>query len=125
MLTLRRGKETVHGTHGSLYMDGKMLCYTLELPWKDNAPMVSCIPQGNYECIKHNSDKFPDTWQITAVKGRDAILIHAGNTKADTHGCILVGLGVNDGGITKSQAALSKLRGIFPRGFTLEIINAG
>lgn len=124
MLILQRGKETPYGTHGSLYKDGVFLCYTLERQYKNNENNVSCINAGIYQGIKHNSDKFKDVWQLLNVQGRDAILIHAGNTIADTHGCILVGLGTNDGGITRSQDALTKLRGILPGGFTIEIRNA-
>ncbi len=120
-LTLQRGKEELDRTHGVLMNYGELICYTLERTWEDNQPDVSCIPPGTYHCIKHSSEKFPDVWEITGVEGRKAILIHAGNTVADTHGCVLVGLGLMQGGITKSQAALSKLRKMLPGEFMLEI----
>lgn len=125
MLVLQRGRETAAGTHGTLYKDGKLVCFTLELQWKANKSNISCIPAGVYNCEKHTSARFPDTWHVMNVPGREAILIHAGNTKADIRGCILVGLGVNDGGITQSQAALTKLRGLYKGGFVLEVRNSG
>lgn len=125
MLVLQRGKETPDGTHGCLQAQGQTVCYTLERPWLDNQEGISCIPPGVYQCIKHNSSKFPDVWEVTGVKDRQAILIHAGNVAIrDSHGCILVGLGIMLGGITQSQAALTKLRNLFPGGFTLEIRNS-
>ena len=128
MLVLQRGKETPTGTHGTLYKDGKLVCYTLELQWKANANGISCIPPGVYKVIRHGWEKdattqFKNVWHLLNVPGREAILIHAGNTTADTHGCILVGLGNTDGGIIKSQLALTKLREILPKEFTLEVRN--
>ncbi len=124
-VVLQRGAPSPVGTRGNLTLNGELLCYTLERPWLENQNDVSDIPPGFYTVIKHNSPKFQDVWEVTNVPGREAILIHAGNTVQDTHGCILVGLGIADGGISKSQAALAKLRGIFPGGFRLEIRSAG
>lgn len=124
-VVLQRGVGSPVGTRGCMTLNGDLLCYTLERPWLENQTDVSDIPAGFYTVIKHDSDKFQDVWQLLNVPGRDAILIHAGNTIEDTHGCILVGLGIADGGISKSQAALTKLRGIFPAGFRLEIRAAG
>lgn len=47
---------------------------------------------GRYKLAPRLSPKFGRTWQVKDVPGRDQILIHAGNTQKDTHGCILVGL---------------------------------
>ncbi|NBW10891.1 MAG: hypothetical protein EBR82_22965, partial [Caulobacteraceae bacterium] len=90
---LVRIKATDTGTLGTLTLNGKELCKTLELPWKDNADMISCIPVGTYECKPWDSAKFPNVWEITNVPNREAILIHSGNTMKDTHGCVLVGQG--------------------------------
>lgn len=122
-ITLQRGKGTEHGTHGVLIGDGSILCFTLEEPWKDNEPRVSCIPEGVYQCKKHNGAKFSNVWEITNVPGRSAILIHAGNTLADTSGCVLVGMGFDADGLIHSRAALMKLRSLLPDTFTLTIRN--
>jgi len=105
--------------------DNELYCYTLELPWKDNIPHESCIPEGTYKVIPHNSDAHPDTWEITNVPGRSAILIHTGNTVEDSLGCILVGNSVGniDGNpaVLNSFVTIDKLRGLLPNYFTLEI----
>lgn len=68
--------------------------FTLELPWRDNKDDISCIPVGQYKIIPHHSAKYPDTFEIVGVPGRDAILIHIGNYPRDTKGCVLVGMGI-------------------------------
>ena len=50
--------------------------YTLELPWRENKPNISCIPEGTYECIPYTSEKFPNVYQIKNVPNREAILLH-------------------------------------------------
>jgi len=80
-------KETL----GVLTIDGRICCYTLELPFLDNAKDISCIPVGTYKCICKSSPKFGDTWEVLSVPGREGILFHSGTTHADTHGCIIFG----------------------------------
>ena len=36
------------GTNGDLYLKSEGLCHTIELPWKENLPGLSCIPEGKY-----------------------------------------------------------------------------
>lgn len=105
--------------------------YTLEEEWNGNKQNESCIPTGTYEVLPHAWDadtqfKFRRTWQLQNVPGRSGILIHAGNTRTDTHGCILVGLGMAIGGnmasVAQSQAAMDVLREeVGQEGFILTI----
>lgn len=110
--------------------------YTLELPWRDNKPFISCIPQGIYNCKRYSSSKYPKAWQICNVPDRDRILIHAGNFasvvnlqrsyKSDTEGCILVGLGIEESipMITRSYLAINYLLEILQNeNFTLIVKN--
>ena len=131
---ITRTETSIHGTFGRLQYGG-FECWTLELPWKDNRPQVSCIPAGEYLTAPWNSRKWPRTYHITNVPGRTAILMHTGNVAGDktipgfkSHvlGCIL--LGKYRGWIGKQQAILSSavaynefraLIGI--RGFELKI----
>jgi Family of unknown function (DUF5675) len=64
---------------------------TLELPWLDNSKNRSCIPENIYQCEIYSSKKFGLTRIIKQVENRTGILFHAGNTTADTNGCILIG----------------------------------
>jgi hypothetical protein len=79
------------GTFGTLQIDGMDFCYTLELPDRDNASNISCIPAGEYNIRPYSSERFGRTYIVKEVSGRSGILFHAGNTIADTKGCILLG----------------------------------
>ena len=35
-------------TIGKLYLNGELMCDTLENPWLDNQRNISCIPDGQY-----------------------------------------------------------------------------
>lgn len=64
---------------------------TAEEEWRDNRPHISCIPTGSYRCRRGVFPRMGETFEVTGVPGRTAILFHAGNTEADTEGCILLG----------------------------------
>ena len=104
-------------------------CHTLELPWKNNAFQISCIPEGTYKVVKRFSAKFKNHFHLTNVPGRTYILIHSGNYYTDILGCILVGKGLadinNDGlkDVTQSRDALADLLGQMPNEFELKIVN--
>jgi len=117
-LVLDREASDLDGTYGTLKLPDGTVFQTLELPWKDNASRVSCIPTGVYKCAKRQTSSFGQAYEVYGVPGRSAILIHAGNSagsaehgkKADSQGCILLGLGRarigNQKSITNSQAAM-------------------
>lgn len=98
---------------GVLFIYDRIACTTLELPWLNNARNISCIPCGRYLVKPHISPRFKECFIIENVVGRSNILIHAGNTKDDTEGCILVGDGFGklDGkrSVTGSRNALGRL----------------
>lgn len=66
-------------------------CVTLELPSRDNAPNISCIPEGVYRVKKYRSPSLGLVWHLQDVKDRTWIYIHAGNYTRQIQGCILVG----------------------------------
>ncbi len=112
-VSLTRIRSSKTCTIGILYIQTRNLrwsCRTLELPWLDNQPQISCIPAGTYSCYRVKSPKFGETFVVTRVTGRAGILFHAGNTAKDTHGCILLGVGVETGGrkpcLLSSRAAM-------------------
>jgi hypothetical protein len=99
------------GTFGFLKTDDDTPKFlTLELPWKDNTPQISCIPKGEYQLKFIHSPKFGEVYQVTNVPNRDNILIHYGNYTSDIRGCILLGTGLMmlaDPGISNSKVAFN------------------
>ena len=119
-LFLVRSSETPFGTFGSLLTDkGHPLILTLENPWRNNEPYVSCIPVGSYAFNRHLSPKFGETFIVEGVEDRTHILFHRGNQHTDTHGCVLTGEeyfyfdqpskpGVSNPGLGQSGVAFKK-----------------
>ncbi len=80
-------------TLGSIYSpDGKIVCKTLELPWKENKKSVSCIPEGTYLTMLQppKADRKYFYFRLPVVPGRSGILIHRGTNPTHSKGCILV-----------------------------------
>ena len=106
-----------HGTNGQLLLKGERISYTIELPWKNNLPQVSCIPEGRYELEKRFSLKFGAHLQVMNVPGRELILIHPANVALEElKGCIAPVLVLTgEGRGERSCAALSILKErVFP-----------
>ena len=77
------------GTNGILECEGKIICLTIELPWKNNETKVSCIPEGKYFIKKRYSKKFQWHLDVLDVKNRNLILLHpANNALQELNGCI-------------------------------------
>ena len=90
ILRLVRFSETQDGTYGVLEYNGIPFCLTLEPNDRGNGKN-SCIPEGRYTCRRHSGTKYKNTWGITNVPDRTAILFHIGNIEDDSLGCILLG----------------------------------
>lgn len=132
-ITLTRETSSDHGTLGRLTGPGINL-HTIELPWRDNAPNLSCIPAGEYHCELVRSPRFGRVYHVKDVPGRSHVLIHSGNYAGDStkgwrthsHGCILPGrkrgqLG-NQAAVLCSRAALTSfMRSLAGRDFILNI----
>ncbi len=77
------------GVNGELYIDAAMECYTIELPWLNNRPNRSCIPEGTYVLKERYSPRHGRHLEVTGVKGRSFILVHpANNALIELRGCI-------------------------------------
>lgn len=103
------------GTNGTLTLNGHFVCFTLELPWKENEKNISCIPEGKYELKARYSPEFQNHLEVLDVFGRKSILIHpAKNAIEELRGSIapvkqLTGIGKG----IYSRLALEKLLSIF------------
>lgn len=88
MLTLIRDVKGDKAIFGKLYLNGAIVCYTLE-----NA--VKAIPCGLYMVENSKSPKFkrelPLLWNANVPANR-GIRIHVGNTAKSSSGCVLVGM---------------------------------
>lgn len=126
MLTINRIYQD-DCTVGVMNLGSEFRCYTLELPWRDNATSISCIPEGTYECEKHHSPSQGLCISVKHVVSRTHILIHKGNFIKDTLGCPLVGDSIrdinNDGvpEVTNSTKTLEKLLELLPDQFQLVV----
>lgn len=93
----------------------------LELPWLANQRRISCIEEGTYNVVPHKSPKFGQCFHVQDVRNRSEILIHAGNTAADTLGCLLPGVRESDAKVLRSRTKLQELIRLAPKGFTMEV----
>lgn len=124
-ILITRAPSTENGTFGILSIDGVPTCLTCELPWLNNAPDKSCIPIGSYTAIRHDSPDHPHTWEVQNVPNRTGILLHNGNTKNDSLGCIIVGssFGTVDSlpAVLNSNTTLANLQEDLPDSFNITI----
>lgn len=100
-------------TIGRLSLDGKYFCDTLEDTVRaagEKLPGQTAIPQGKYKVILNASPRFKRVLPLLLdVPGFTGVRIHAGNSAADTEGCILVGFNQIKGRLTASRATLDRL----------------
>lgn len=128
-LVIQRERPTNLATIGSLTVDGVHECYTLEDP--DGAG--DRINAGTYSVITDFSNRFqkimPHIIGSAAIDDR-GIRIHAGNTEADTEGCVLVGRSHSPTSVEESRDAFNalfeKLSAALARGehIALEVLDA-
>jgi hypothetical protein len=91
---------------GKLTLPDGWSCFTMERPWLNNQPSISCIPEGLYSMGMRSSSvvtrtsqsEFIEGWEIQGVVGRSYIMIHPGNWAHNSEGCILPGDGIGFGG---------------------------
>ncbi|MBW1614434.1 MAG: hypothetical protein JRJ57_10790 [Deltaproteobacteria bacterium] len=103
---------------GKLYINGVYYCDTLEDPVRDynkdgdldderevKIYGETAIPYGTYQVTATHSPKFRRLLPLVMdVPHFKYIRIHAGNSAADTHGCILVGENKQPGKVINSRA---------------------
>ncbi len=87
-------------TFGQMTLESGTVVYTMERPWLNNQPLVSCIPEGVYRLALRDSSvvnrttrgKYLRGWEVTDVPNRSFIMLHIANFPRDVEGCIGVGL---------------------------------
>lgn len=121
MLKLIRYWDNKESIIGLLFLNDKFLCYTLENTHRDIKVMGNtCIPEGTYEIKlrtegghhQRYSEMFKEDHEgmlwLQDVDNFQWILIHIGNKKDDTDGCILLGDTVNNNSIDDGFIGASK-----------------
>lgn len=98
-------------TIGKMYINGTYVCDTLEDVIREvKIKHKTAIPYGTYPVKNTYSPHFKKVLpELFDVPNFSAIRIHAGNTEADTSGCILVGTYDGDRAIKSSRIALDKV----------------
>lgn len=84
--------------------------FSLEPPWLGNAPGKSCIPPGDYACVRRRSPRYGETYWLQGTEPRSFILIHPGNLVRHTRGCIL--LGARTGWLGGERAVLTSRKAV-------------
>lgn len=134
-ILLKRIAKKATYTIGKIYVDEQYICdciedkdrglkqsMTLEQINKLKVFGQTAIPTGEYKVtLNVISPKYSkSTWykqnangarvpRILNVKGFDGVLIHTGNTAADSQGCIIVGVNDKVGMVSKSKETFKKL----------------
>ena len=81
---------------------GQLVFDSLELPWRDNQPDISCVPIGVYDASVIMSPHFHRlVYLLRGIPGRSDVEIHVANFAGDTskgwyselRGCLALGLG--------------------------------
>lgn len=120
-LTLKRIALRSTYTIGKLYIDDAYFCDTLEDTVRDTNKSgkfdngeqkikgKTAIPYGTYEIKWTYSPKFKKyTPQLMNVPSFEGIRVHAGNTSADTEGCLILGENKQVGKVLNSRATINK-----------------
>lgn len=111
ILNLQRIAEKPDYTIGRLYINGVRFCDTLEPPVRDlqadgsgKVKGKTAIPAGEYYVQVTQSPRFRRLLPLLLnVPHFSGVRIHAGNTVADTQGCILVGENKQVGKVLNSR----------------------
>lgn len=149
-ILLERHDTGPQGTFGKMILpDFNKSYYSCELPWINNAPRISCIPdaawnlehkyclpEGEYEVKMRKSPKFGWVYWISNVPMRSLCLIHAANLAGDTtkgyktqlEGCIALGFSLGwidkQKAILRSRPAVVEFMNVLEKApFLLKIVN--
>lgn len=124
-LSIHRDNSDAERTLGELFVDGRFAGYTVERPWLDNKNNISCVPDGVYDVVFHDSQKHGKTVALVNPdlnvyylktdrpmgKGRFlCLLAHVGNKAHDVEGCVALGQFREPEGVVNSTKAINAFR---------------
>ena len=88
-MIIQRGEPQKDRTVGVLTLPDGQEHPTLERPWLDNQPNISCIPAGHYKFTRDTHGRF-QWFRVLDVPNRTDIEFHTGTKPEHSEGCILV-----------------------------------
>lgn len=103
-LLILRDDSSDEGTFGVAMFNGRTW-HSLELPWRDNEPDLSCVPEGVYHASLVDSPRFKRmVYLLQGVPGRTRCEVHPANWAGDTtlgwhsdlEGCTTMGISVGE-----------------------------
>lgn len=129
-LILKRTRKGECYTEGELYLMDELknapqlLCDTIEPEWRDlhhgeeKVMGRTAIPEGEYRVVlaysPHFKRQMPTVCDVPNFKG---VLIHTGNSSADTEGCILVGERTEPDVMISSRSYFAKVYTLIEKAF--------
>ena len=124
------------GTRGRAILESGEEWDSLELPWRGNRHLVSCIPSGGYRAAMTYSPRFSrELYELHGVTDRSEIRIHSGNfagdaskgLRTDVQGCILLGQEIDELAgqlaVLRSRLALADFH-VATHGLPIEVVIA-
>lgn len=114
-ITIERKISSEECIQGYLSINDKPLCYTMELPYRENINYLSSIPKGRYDAFIRTDKTLGWRIELVNVPKRDSVQIHLGNYTSDITGCILVGkkVFISNCTLEKSKDAISEIEKLF------------
>lgn len=120
-IVLTRDDLSRDGEHGTFDLGGRHW-HSLEQPWNDNKPFVSCVPKGEYDLVPWASQRWGDCYvmvneDLNVYHSRNSagrpddgrykcLFVHRGNWVRNFQGCIGASMGYDvDGDMLKSPTA--------------------
>jgi Family of unknown function (DUF5675) len=113
-IEVKRRPSTAQSTLSEWFVNGVFECYGIEDVVRPTGEAKvfgkTAIPAGTYQVIISWSPRFKRPLPLLLnVPGFAGVRIHAGNTAADTEGCLLPGTGAGKDMVTNSRVAFEKL----------------
>lgn len=121
-IKIKSNKSTENSTISKMYIDGNFVCYTLEDVVRDKKIAgETAIPEGKYKITLRNEGGKNESYKkmypsmhkgmlyVNDVPNYEYVLIHKGNTKKDTEGCLLVGEDIGVDSVSNSAKAYEKI----------------